>query len=83
MSGEHHGDGQASHSGRHRFRSSTSTAWTRAAFAAIVLVLSFVASVAAGPYEEDAATASLAVITGKFGGMAKKPRQNPGWKCNH
>ena len=54
MSGEHHGDGQASDSGRHHVthRPSTSTAWTRAAFAAIVLLLSLAAPVAAGPLED-------------------------------
>ena len=54
MSGEHHSDGQASDSGRHHVthRPSTSTAWTRAAFAAIVLLLSLAAPVAAGPLED-------------------------------
>jgi len=54
MSGEHYGDGQASDSGRHHVthRPSTSTAWTRAAFAAIALVLSLAAPVAAGPLED-------------------------------
>ena len=48
MSGVHH-DG-----GRHHVthRPSTSTAWTRAAFAAIVLLLSLAAPVAAGPRED-------------------------------
>ena len=60
MSGEHHGDGQASDSGRHHVthRPSTSTAWTRAAFAAIVLLLSLAAPVAAGPLEDAAAAYS-------------------------
>ena len=57
MSGEHHGDGRASDSGRHHVshRPSTSTAWTRAAFAAIVLLLSLAAPVAAGPLEDATA----------------------------
>ena len=59
MRGEHHGDGRASDSGRHHVthRPSASTAWTRAAFAAIVLLLSLAAPVAAGPIE-DAVAAS-------------------------
>ena len=59
MSGERYGDGQASDSGRHHVthRPSTSAAWARAAFAAIALVLSLAAPVAAGPLE-DATTAS-------------------------
>ena len=57
MGGEY--DGQASDSGRQHVthRPSTSTAWERAAFAAIVLLLSFAAPVAAGPLE-DTTTAS-------------------------
>ena len=57
MGSEHHGDGQASDSGRHHVshRPSTSTAWARAAFAAIVLLLSLAAPVAAGPFEDAAA----------------------------
>ena len=49
--------GQASDSGRHHVthRPSTSTAWTRAAFAAIVLLLSLAAPVAAGPLEDATA----------------------------
>jgi len=55
--GEHRGDRQASDSGRHHVthRSSTATAWTRAAFAAIALVLSLAAPVAAGPLEDTTA----------------------------
>ena len=54
MSGEHQGDGRVSDSGRHHasHRPSTSTAWTRVAFAAIVLLLSFAAPVAAGPLDD-------------------------------
>ena len=57
MSDEHHGDGQASDSGRHRVthRASTSTAWMRAAFGVIVLLLSFAAPVEAGPIEDASA----------------------------
>jgi TPR repeat protein len=57
MSGEHHGDGQASDSERHRFthQSSTSTTWTRAAFAAVVLLLTLAAPVVAGPVEDATA----------------------------
>lgn len=49
--------GQESDSGRHHVspRPSTSIAWTRAAFAAIVLLLSLTAPVAAGPREDAAA----------------------------
>jgi uncharacterized protein len=57
LGSEHHGDGRASDSGRHRVthRPSTSTAWTRAAFATIVLLLSLAAPVAAGPVEDAVA----------------------------
>ena len=49
--------GQESDSGRHHVshRPSTSTAWTRTAFAAIVLLLSLAAPVAAGPREDASA----------------------------
>jgi TPR repeat protein len=59
MSGEHHGDGQASDSGRHHasHRASTAATWARVAFAAIALLLSLAAPVAAGPFE-DAVAAS-------------------------
>jgi TPR repeat protein len=57
MGSEHHGDGRASDSGRHHVshRPSTLTAWTRVALAAIILVLSLAAPVAADPLEDAAA----------------------------
>ncbi|UZF93029.1 tetratricopeptide repeat protein [Bosea sp. NBC_00550] len=56
MNGEQHCGGQVSGGGRHRVsQPSTWTAWTRAAFAAIVLLLSLAAPVAAGPSEDVAA----------------------------
>jgi TPR repeat protein len=44
--------GQEGDSGRHRVSHRPTTAWTRAAFAAIVLLLSLAAPVAAGPLED-------------------------------
>ena len=49
--GEYYGDGQAGDSGRHHV-AHRPTAWTRVAFAAIVLLLSLASSVAAGPLED-------------------------------
>jgi TPR repeat protein len=57
MIGEYCGDGQARDRGRHHVthRPSTAAAWTRVAVAAIVLLLSLAAPVAAGPREDATA----------------------------